>query len=415
MYNRNVLMTRNDKLGWLVLATTLSLSGCRGHDAPPFPTWAERPVPYAPSENSRNAYDDYVIAARMAEDALGADRTRVTFDAKMMRALSTRAAAAVARAKVGVKKVCAVHYVARAPFEAVPFQLGWRTIGRCLVWDVKRFSKVGDFHSAIRSAIVATKFGFDLTGGAATDASLGLTIVDEARQTIAPYLIKMNGDQLHALSQGIKVALERKPLMYTALNHELDNMQLAVQSLQDAYRDNHLDKFTAGVKDLNETVAQLREMHSHDDSRRVDQFQVLADTAKKETQTQITLAAMSGGERNALLKKDKTVKAMPKFAQYFFTAGRPLLRINDATTARTRLLILECELLRESKQFSQVPKDLSGFTKSIVVDPYSSLPFIYRTEGAEFNIYSVGANGVDDGGTTDDSFSTPDLRLERRN
>ena len=47
-------------------------------------------------------------------------------------------------------------------------------------------------------------------------------------------------------------------------------------------------------------------------------------------------------------------------------------------------------------------------------DPYSGKPFVYAVSKDRFLLYSVGSNGIDDGGNTDETFSAPDLTLERR-
>lgn len=401
------------KLGWLALA--IAISGCRGHDAPPYPVWAERPTTYAPAVDSPNAFDAYVLAARSVEQNAVKYVNLVSFFPRQKREATAACADGLKLLKGGVKKPCAFHATPRGPLDVPAYQRGWRLLGRCLVWDVQRFAAAGDFPSAIRSAIIATKFGFDLTGGAATDASLGFAVVDETRQAIAPYLRKFSADQLHALAEGVKRAVERKPPLADAVQNEEKNMLMAVQFLQDCYREDRYKDITAKNDDLRELATYLKDLHNRDHTERPEFFGKLAEEAKDECIELRKLSSQPAADRHPDWKKEKKGRPWRRFAQYFFTAGRPLLSISDASIARTRLLILECELSRIAKVNKKTPKSLDGFTKSLTIDPYSGTTFIYRPQGMDYALYSVGANLVDDGGMTDDSFSSPDLRLERLN
>jgi hypothetical protein len=101
-----------------------------------------------------------------------------------------------------------------------------------------------------------------------------------------------------------------------------------------------------------------------------------------------------------------------RLAKHLFGAARPLLDINDATVARTRLLVLYAQIDRLGKRNNSYPINLDGFTKTLTIDPYSGAPFLYHADQAEFSLYSVGKNGRDDGGDSDSTYSQPDLRLE---
>ncbi len=87
--------------------------------------------------------------------------------------------------------------------------------------------------------------------------------------------------------------------------------------------------------------------------------------------------------------------------------------MDDATVARTRLMIIESELIRRRQLHMELPADLKGFSAPINVDPYTGRPFIYHAEGSDYTVYSVGVDGIDNAGQTDATFTTPDLKLER--
>ncbi len=63
-------------------------------------------------------------------------------------------------------------------------------------------------------------------------------------------------------------------------------------------------------------------------------------------------------------------------------------------------------LKRWQKQRGEYPESLNelvtgGFLRKIPDDPYSAGPLVYRREGDDFTLYSVGRNFADDGGKTD--------------
>lgn len=407
------MITYRSKFGRLAWLPVLVISGCRGKEVTPFPVWAARPLPYAPTIGSRNAFDDYVIAAKMVEDAAGDHLNRVSFYPKQQKEAIELAAKGVAKVKAAVSKDCEFHFTPREPLEKPPYQRGWRLIGRCLVWDIQRFAAAGAYPSAIRNAIIATKFGFDLTGGSATDASLGLSIVDEARQALVPYVPKMQSSELEALAIGLRNDLDRKPALRTTFRNEAANMAMAVQYLQDCYQKDDFNELLKANGELKDLVQYIRDLKRDDSTKRPAFFRDLSAESRSQISELQLMATAPTRDRAGEYRRDKRGRPWHRFAQYYFTAGRPLLAINDACLARTRLWLIDCELMRAAKLYKAVPKTLDNFPRPLVVDPYSGLRFRYHAEGMEYLLYSVGGNFVDDGGATDDAFNAPDLRLER--
>lgn len=78
-------------------------------------------------------------------------------------------------------------------------------------------------------------------------------------------------------------------------------------------------------------------------------------------------------------------------------------------SATLRLLALQMELELHVGEHGNAPDSLDAIAKrypEIVLDPFAPKParFLYRARGREFEIYSVGPNGIDDGGR---QFWTP--------
>ncbi len=155
-------------------------------------------------------------------------------------------------------KPCDFQFVPHKPFQAVPFQAGWRLIGRAIEWQVEDGCQAADFDKAVRAAVAGTRFGFDLTGGGATDVSLGLSIADDVRKAIAPYLPKMSPAQLDTLAQGLKAALTSKPPISKTIGNERQNMLTAIQFLQDSLKSGDLKVVQKNLgTDVDEAVKYL--------------------------------------------------------------------------------------------------------------------------------------------------------------
>jgi hypothetical protein len=87
------------------------------------------------------------------------------------------------------------------------------------------------------------------------------------------------------------------------------------------------------------------------------------------------------------------------------------LMIARHTYTRTRLRLLYTALLLEAyrKARGRYPASLNELGNSpYLTDPFSSKPFVYRSQGQRYVLYSVGPNSIDDGG-----MPFPEGRLTR--
>lgn len=84
----------------------------------------------------------------------------------------------------------------------------------------------------------------------------------------------------------------------------------------------------------------------------------------------------------------------PAFSRYSFTRAR-----GDATR---RAAVLTAQIHAYRQKTGVLPESLDAVGGGeFAVDPFTGAPFAYRREGDSFVLYSVGANGVDDGGAHD--------------
>lgn len=100
-------------------------------------------------------------------------------------------------------------------------------------------------------------------------------------------------------------------------------------------------------------------------------------------------------EEEVEIKKDPAGHAlnailMPVFSQ----AGNKTVHVE----AMRKLRELKILLLQRRAKHGSFPADLSGFDAKLTTDPFTGKPLHYKRENNGFRLWSVGANGVDDGG-----------------
>jgi hypothetical protein len=392
----------------------LAIVGCRSAPPPPYTDWSVRQAPAPPSATSSNAFDLYASAALDVEAKAGKYLDRVYFFPKQRELAIQAMSKGLALAGQGTHRPCEFRFTPTPPFQSPPYQRGWRLIGYGWVWQIESAVAKGDNSRAIKLTIAATKFGFDLCGGGATDASLGLTIVDEARKALAPAFGRLQNTQLAALAQGMDNALKTKPDLGVTVQNEERNMMAAVQLVQDAYRTERYAEIEDNLgADIHNAVDYLKEMKRNDATERPAYFQGFAAEAEEEVKWMSEQAAAFAIDRQKETpSRSGDRRPWWRFSRHFFMTLRPLLGANDTTVARARLLVLTASIQRTVRSGNPAPKTLGGFPTRLTTDPFSGRAFVYRADGPDFEVYSVGADFRDDGGDSDASSTFPDLRLE---
>jgi len=93
----------------------------------------------------------------------------------------------------------------------------------------------------------------------------------------------------------------------------------------------------------------------------------------------------------------------------------PALSRATISTARgdagRRAAITAARIKAYQQQFGVLPDSLDalGISESMI-DPFTNQPFVYRRDGDDFVLYSVGGNGIDEGGASSDERNPPDIR-----
>ena len=397
----------------------LFTSGCHLGQSAPFESYGQRAqllaTPLAPVQpGAPDTFAVLVKAAQEAEIKAPNATKNTTFAPATQKLLKLNLADAVTSVRVQASLPVNFQFKAREPFETPPNQKGWRILGRIMVWTEQSAAAMKDYNKAIGCAVDATGFGFGLTSGGATDAALGLTIADESRRAIANSLEDMTPEQLDALATGYERALASKPTLQAAIKHEHQNMLMAVQYVQDCYARNDFKvlKDTLG-SDIREAITYLEDMKPDDNNKRPAYFEGFYNEAEQES-SYLDKACLLPARKRQEPTLAEGKRPWRRFSQRFFQTGRPLMAMNDATLARTRMLVITARLLAMEKRNQPIPAELNKFDARLRQDPFSGYPFVYHAQGSHFRLYSVGSDFKDDGGETDaETFMSPDLALER--
>jgi hypothetical protein len=293
-------------------------------------------------------------------------------------------------------------------------RLEWRLLARVGTWQLEDQCQNAKWDEAVRSEIQLSKFGFDLTAGSPSDASLGFIVVDDARKALAPYRDQLDVKNLRTLALGLKKVYLDRPKLSSCFNVAQHQMLQTVQDIQDGYRNNDLTpvKNAVGPQDK-ESVALIDKLHDEPDAKRAEFFYGFAEEAKHRASLLGEEAAIPFSRRPQLDQENPSPKGpWMRLANRLFDLGRPLLAMNDATCARTEMLILDSMIQVDLKTKGSTPPDLTKFTPALTQDPYTGEPFIYHQDGTDYKLYSVGPDLIDNDGDSDDTFSSPDLVLE---
>lgn len=317
--------------------------------------------------------------------------------------------------KAAMSKTCEIPYPGAETPQSRKYRAEWLLIGRVLGWEVADNCEKAAWDDAIEEELLISKLGFDLTGSTPQDASLGFALIDTGRKAIAPSIDKMDPKHLTVLAEGMKALFQDRPKISRCLETASREMLQDVQNVQDAFQKQDLTWVAAQLgSDAKEPIQYLNDLHAESDTKRAAYFDGFAKEAREDGEFLCREADLSAAER-AKLDRPKLAGDRPwkRLARHFFGIGEPILEMNDRTCARTQLLILESEIQIALKTKDSTPPDLGAFTRSLTIDPYSGGPFVYHTDGKDYQLYSVGEDLVDNNGDTDETYSSPDLLLER--
>lgn len=398
-------VTRTSLLS-LVLCT--GLLGCAKGRSEPYPVWATVDEDYRPMSGSANAFDGYVRASELAFAAAPKEADRVAFTDAIKASTLKKLSSALVTCSQATKRDCRFEHRVTRLFGAEPVAKGWRLLGRGMVWKIDSSIAAGDLDAAVAWTLTATKFGFDLAQGDAQSASLGFAVCDEARQSLAPQLQRLSAQQATNLHVGLARVLSKYSGAGDAVRNEGKRIMLGVQFVQDCQE-------RKAYKVLEERLGKVARpgidhLRGLSDEKRVDFFNDFARAMKSFTEDWAEQIDMPKVERTLGIEPENT-GTWRRFARAFCGTIAPLASVKDATLARTRLMAVSAWASAKAKKTGKAPYNLAELSSAVTEDPYTGKPLLYTSSGADFKVYSVGADGRDDGGDSDEAGLSPDVVL----
>lgn len=314
--------------------------------------------------------------------------------------------------------IAAVNENPRFEFRPTPplvrprYVAGWRLLGECLVWRTEAAMEGKNPAEAVAMFRAATKFGRLMMQGDVSSAHLGLHVIDGARAAIAPQLARLGAGNLNSLATLVEDEFGDGAQLESALRNEQAQVRSVLQFFQDQYVGQRWESLTANFGTVGRDAARILKDIPPDSPKRVELFQKLNERIDLETEWQRARAVVPTAKRPAYPKLGGGEFGR-LWISTFGMAGRGLISAYDKSLARCRLLGLTARLQALRSQAQPLPRDLSALPKVLRTDPVSGQEFVYRTNGVEFECYSIGADARDDLGRVNEDGLTPDLRLER--
>ena len=397
-------------LGLVALIGLMTCQGCR-KDAT-YPKFAESTIEFRPGEGATSGFEALAAAGAAVEKTLQPELLRrVSFtpgERKKMITLVSSSADRVGRAAGSIGDFPFRGY---PPDRLPPFHAGWRAISRVWAWKIEDAVAAGNFGAAVTTYRYAGRFAWDLMRGGAQDGLLGILIVSEARAAIAKSMASLPVGALQELADVAQNLDESYPDIAGTLQRETLSSKQALQLLQDLYQAKKWTEIESLLGSAARDAVEYLHRLKPESQERKDYFESLAKEIDEEALMQIDQAKRPVSSQRKFEDPSNSGRPWRIFRKTMFQTGRLLVLAMDETRARNRLLALHARALAASKSTGKTLAQLD-LKNQLILDPYSGRPFIYRTDGTTFELYSVGVDGVDDGGRTDSSGRAPDLRLE---
>lgn len=375
----------------------------------PYATFFKESPAYAPASGSTNAYDDYLLIGAEAAKVLVEPQT-ATFSPGYREITCKRAAPLLAKLDAATRKQCTVQFRARQLASTGDAGGGWSRLGRALAWTISAAAADQDWKSVVRWTRVGLAFGMDLNGGGASEGSVGLVVADQVRDAAAKSLPLVPATELDQLARDGRAALLRLPTVEQTLANERQSELAAIQALQDAYRDRKsgsLDQVGKQVyRDAREAVSYLRSMSEAERPRYFEGLSQEVEALHKQA-----LFADQPAPVGEPVASKQAYRPWKRLIPHLFGSARPYLQMRTLTLARTRMFVLSAMAHSGVRKHGAAPDVLEQLAGDVTIDPYSGRRFGFAKAGPDFNVFSVGADGRDDAGETDNRGLSPDVRL----
>lgn len=304
-----------------------------------------------------------------------------------------------------------LNYVPTGLAQPPAYLSGLRLIGSSIIWDIEEAIHNHDYDNAIVACGSATLLGNSLMSGGAYESSLGAAMINQARQKMVPILGALSAVQLGKLGSAVQKASVNRPPITVAIGNERENMLAGLQQAQDFFEAKKFSQLQERIgSSAKDTVDMLKSMQNDPERARALFDWIGSDiNARAEWHLKMVQNPRTAG----LGPKVDEKKANLMLYRYFGSSIENLVPLLKMTYCRTQLFILECYLKQKMKMQRPLPTNLSAFSKSATIDPFTGDSFYYKAGSMTYVLYSAGEDGVDNLGDTDSSFRRPDVLLEK--
>lgn len=394
------------------LATLGIGSGCQFGAKATMPTFPAPETLRQPVAGTQDAFDRYGLAAQEIQQSLPNLITATKFYETQRVTAMTKGAKAISMVRGATQLKCTWDYSAQGSIgspELVGRRAAWRLIGRIFTWRITDAITNGKLDEAQALSIDGMKFAFDLMGGDAIDLDLGSTMADEIRVASMPLLNRLTVSQLWKYVGGLKAVLTRSPSLKPTIENEGKNQSVSLGLLASQVEKDDWKTIEKTFLPDGDTIAQYLKSNKGGDKNAA--FFAGLEAERQERIKQALENADKGASKRKLKEFDDK-RVWRKVAAHYLGTWTPMFNKYDRTVARTRLLIIATMLERTRLLDQNAPASITKFSESVRTDPFSGSDFGFLPDGRFTRVYSVGADGQDNGGETDQSGLAPDLVLE---
>jgi hypothetical protein len=288
---------------------------------------------------------------------------------------------------------------------------GLRLIGQTYLWDIEDGIKNENLELAISGCVKAHRLGVVLFNGGGFEATLGASLINQSRVMIVPGLSRFSAIQLGKLAQGIQVSWNLRPSLARPIENETQSMLRSLQQAQDLAEQGKFKELQEKLGDATrETVDSLEGLKGKKSALKSVFDWIGIDIKDRSEWTRKRIQDPKKAGRPPELKERKTWRYLYRYLASNFDSLTPVLL---RTEAKTQIFIIDLYLRQKVKAKRPLPTNLKAFSPAAVRDPFTGESLFYRADRNEFQLYSAGEDGVDNGGETDSLFQNPDLTLEQ--
>lgn len=402
----------------LVIGLALvAASACRPAPEPTYNTLYRpfREVPEPPTENAIWLYRELAENAVAAAPGLNLSDDSIKLNDAKLQALVRDLTPILNRLAKAPNRIETTPNVSSLGGER-RYVIGFRLIQLALVKRIEDSIAAGNFDQAVSDVLLAHQFGTRITRLGLPETLVGMRLIDQSRGFLAPRLGVLSAKQLDRLYAGLDQTLRETPDLKLALGAEEYQLRSNLQDLSDAHQNNSLAKFDALVGQQN--VPRLRRLANLRGIERVNWF----EGAKKDSDRLVQESMQRIDRWTPLVQKENETPWFDRSAdrpwnslfRHFLRTPVLFPDLNANYQAKTRLFALNAKCLSIVKTQRLAPTRLFTSPPHLVTDPYSpeGRPFIYRSAGREFRIFSLGPDQIQDD-ESDEAGNGPDIALEK--